>query len=212
MRAPSMRMDLQERVGFEALRSMIDRHRSPPLAFRDYSHFLTMARIARDRGFHTARRRRGASIDKSQVRLFHFSVFKLCLKVTVCMIVLRQKDQSGGIFIKAVYDAWTPLPADASYVRNMRQRGVYERALVVTGRWMNHHTGRFVDQKDVFILEDDVEGNRFWNEVRRSWLRHTHLDQLTAYQLVPGLGYGGAVHADVACADKRLQSASGIIR
>jgi hypothetical protein len=49
-------------------------------------------------------------------------------------------------------DSGTDLATHAAQVRHVKQKGVDERLIGVTGRRMNHEAGRFVDDGQIVVL------------------------------------------------------------
>jgi len=66
---------------------------------------------------------------------------------------------------------------------------------------MNHHTGRLVDDEQVFILIDDIERDRLGHGHRRVCLRNLDLDNVSGRHPIRWLG-GLAVDPDQATLDE----------
>ena len=97
--------------------------------------------------------------DERQVDLSHFPALELVGQVRVGPLVLGDDYQARRVLIETVYDSGPTLAADALDVRGMGEDGIGEGAVFIPRRGMDGHTGGFVDDDEVFVLEHDGEGN-----------------------------------------------------
>ena len=57
----------------------------------------------------------------------------MILQPAVCLLVLGNHDQAGGLLVQPVDDAGAFIPPDAFQVRDMSKGGMDQRAAVMTG-------------------------------------------------------------------------------
>jgi hypothetical protein len=103
----------------------------------------------------------------------------------------------------------------------VEEEGVDEGALVAgvgfaggcgwggAGSGVDHHAGGFVDDGEVLVFVEDLEGDVFGDGVERGGLRGTFdLDGFAAVEFLFGLG-GVAVDADLVGFDEKLDAGAG---
>src|SRR5581483_7331588 len=56
---------------------------------------------------------------------------------------------------------------DTAQIAEMKKKRVDQGAVGVTGRWMHHHAGRLVDDRDVGVLVEDGERKFLRRRFRR---------------------------------------------
>src|SRR5215813_11547670 len=74
---------------------------------------------------------------------------------------LGDDHQPAGVLVEAMHDPWAADPTDTGQARTtMTEQRIDERAVGITGRGMDNHAGRLVDDNEVRILEADIECDR----------------------------------------------------
>ena len=85
-------------------------------------------------------------------------VLELLGQAQVGHVVFRRDDETAGIPVDAVDDAWPQLAVDAGEgVAAGVEQGVDQGAVRVTGGGVYHHAHRFVDHDDILILIDHIQ-------------------------------------------------------
>lgn len=78
----------------------------------------------------------------------------------MCGVVLGDDEEAGGVFVDAVDDAGAGDAADAGKgVAAMGEEGVYQRHVGVAGGGVDGEAGGFVDDEEVVVFVDDIEGD-----------------------------------------------------
>jgi hypothetical protein len=132
----------------------------------------------------------------------------------VCAVVFGDEDETAGQLVEAMDDARAEIAADFGEFIQVEEQGVNESAAIArlvggTGSCVDHHTGGFVDDGEVFIFVEDVEGNVFGSGVKGRGLgRAFYLDGFSAVEFLLGLCQI-AVDADLASLDEELDAGSG---
>ena len=92
---------------------------------------------------------------------------------------LGDHQEAARILVEAVHDPRPHHPADAGKARAaMRNEGIDQGSGLVPRRGMDDQAGRLVDDDEVVVLVDDVEGDRFRPRLGRHRRRHRHDDLL----------------------------------
>ncbi len=126
---------------------------------------------------------------------------------------LGHHKEAGGILVKAVDNARPLHPADAGEaVAAMSEEGVDQRTPVVAGGGMDDKTGGLVDDDDVPVLEDNVEGDVLGGGFGGHGRRHVHPHRLTGLQFGAGILRHGACHGDGPAGDQLLEAGAAHIR
>ena len=113
------------------------------------------------------------------------------------LLRLRDDEESRGVLVEPVDDPRTCDAADAGEIGAVVEKGVHERAGEVSGRGVDDHAGRLVDDKEVVVLEDDGEGNVLWFGNCGDGRRDLDLDFVRLRDFHAGLFGDLAVDGDV---------------
>lgn len=76
-------------------------------------------------------------------------------------IVLRHHQNSAGILVQPMYNAWSQRPPQISQVVTMMEETVYKGGFSVAGSRMNHQTRGFVDPDQMLVFKNYLQGERF---------------------------------------------------
>src|SRR5437870_43558 len=107
-------------------------------------------------------------------------------------------------------DAGPLFAADAAQIADVMEERVDERAARVTGRRMDDHAGRLVDDDEIAILIDDRQRKRFWSRRRVDRLGDVDRDFLSRPDRLVRFG-GAPAHANVALFDEPLNLRAGMV-
>ena len=101
------------------------------------------------------------------------------------LVMLGHNHQPTRSAVQTMHDPRTCDAADARETLNMMQQGIHQRSGGMPRGWMNHHARRLVDDHQVGVFKDDVEGKIFRN--RAVWLRRRYHDRrhISLTDLVP---------------------------
>src|SRR5258708_7666165 len=88
------------------------------------------------------------------------AVFELRRKCSMARIVAGDDDQARRALVEPVHDARTQHASDRGPAAAAAQKGVYQRAGVMTRRRMHDHARGLVDDGEVLVLVQDLEWNR----------------------------------------------------
>jgi len=154
-----------------------DRHPQPVLG------------VAADRPFQDALVGRQPALHDRQVAAGKRAVRQLGRQGAVGDVVAGHEHQARGALVQSVDD---PRPARAAGRRPLAtppQQGVDEGARGVSGRGMDHHPGRLVQDDQVAILVDHVQRDRLRHGLQADGGGKLELDQVAAPERVGGPGW-----------------------
>ncbi len=109
-------------------------------------------------------------------------------------VVFGDEDDAAGLLVEAVDDAGAEVAADAGELVEVVEEGVDEGAVVAgvvggAGAGVDHHAGGLVDDGEVLVFVEDVEGDVLGEGVEGRRVRSAFdLDGLAAVELLFGLG------------------------
>ena len=148
----------------------------------------------------------GSSLGGGEVKLGGLAVGELLQEGLEGAIVLGGHDATAGVLVETVNDAWAFDAADArEFSAAVVEEGVDESAIGIAGGRVHDHADRFVDDEEVVVFVDDVEGQILRDEFGRFGLRQIHADPVTHgdHRLGPG---GLSVEEDVAGLEEGLDA------
>lgn len=131
-----------------------------PSTRRSNRHPLSMHRVTPDFFVDDAAVLPGLPRGQSEIDLFDCSRRELRRERPVRFIVFRDNNAAARFFIETMHDAWPLLATDAGEIWAMMQQRVHERMLALASAWMDDKACRFVDDNQVFILEQNIERDR----------------------------------------------------
>ena len=131
-------------------------------------------RFAGSRPIGASMRRPGCTSPQHErdVLFLDLAIAELACQLRMRRIVLGDNHQSGSAAVEAMHDARPLLAADAAQILDVVQQRVDQRATGVTGRGMDDHSCRLVDDDDICVLEHDLERQRLRLDVGGSRLRN----------------------------------------
>jgi len=100
------------------------------------------------------------SSDKRKINLFDRPLSKLPRQFSMRLIVFRYDEASARLFVETVNDSGPLLAADSREGRAMAEQCVDQGVLPMTRARMNDEPGRFIDDNDIFVFEQNLERNR----------------------------------------------------
>jgi hypothetical protein len=83
---------------------------------------------------------------------------ELCCQAAVRQVVLGDDEQTRGSFVEPVNDSRSLHAANAREVTHVMQESIHERSIWMTRARVDDATGYLVDDKDVAVLVDQVQG------------------------------------------------------
>jgi hypothetical protein len=119
----------------------------------------------------------GTAEHESEIGFFRFPVTELSAEFAVGGIIFGGDENAGGFAIEAVNDAGAIGGASGGELAfTMVKEGGSEGASGTTCTWVNVHAGGFVDDEDVIVLMENVEGEIFGGHIAWSGSRNADGD------------------------------------
>ena len=165
----------------------------------------TVAAGAGDGNIDGARCGARIGVDQRQIASFYIVHGEITAKAPVRIIVLGHDHDAGCVFVEAVDDAWPRHAANTGEaVAAMVEKRVDQGAAPIASGGMHHETGGFVQDNDVLILKQDVEGDVLGLGIGVFDGRRDELEHLPLSHLVRGVGDRGASDGQGAFFDQRF--------
>ena len=170
-----------------------------PAAVRDHRHLLPVPAVPPDGGVHGAGVLPEVPDDDALIGPGQAVVRELGGELLVGEVVLRRDDQARGVPVDAVDDAGPLLPPDAGEgVPAVVEQGVDQGPVGVARGGMHHQALGLVEDDDVLVLVDHVQGDVLGQELRLLDLRQRHRQGLAAPEtVVLRQGFAAAGHLPV---------------
>ena len=168
--------------------------------WRSDAHALSMCRVSPDFFFDYACLFAQLPGDEREINLLDYALGKLSRQFSMRRIIFRDDKTAAGVFVETMHDAGPFFSTDAGQHGAMAEQCVDQSVLAMTGTGMNDEPGRFVDDDEIVVFEENVERNRFRPGVDLFRRRFGDFDLITGSQKLPWPS-SGAVEADEADAD-----------
>ena len=140
-------------------------------------HPLAGHGVAADRPIPRACISTGPAEDESEVGFFRFPVTELSAEFAVGSIIFRGDENAGGFAIETVNDAGTIGGASGGELAfTMVKEGGGEGSGGATCTGVDVHSGSLVDDEDVLVLMEDVEGKILGGHIAWSGSRNADGD------------------------------------
>ena len=148
------------------------------------------------------------SEDKSKVHSINGVILELGGKMLMGAIAFGNYHYSGSILVESMDNA-RPERTSVIWKRlAVVEESIDQRARIIAGCGMNNQTGRFIDNENRFILENDIQRDRFRHRPHRRWRRYLELDAVPGSKSCAGFwDYSVQFHA--LAVDKFFQMRAG---
>ena len=186
MRAPGVEVTAQKGMGSFAFEDGVPSARETTA--RDHGHPLSLPRMASDRAFELARVGLHLAARDGDIRAAERAVAELRRESAVRGVVARDDDEARRPLVEAVDDSRPSGPARSGPAAASTEQRMNEGPGVMPGRRVHDHARRLVDDGEVVILVDDVEGYVLGSCLQHKRLRQLDFDDVTGRDAVGGLG------------------------
>ena len=88
----------------------------------------------------------------------------------------------------------------------MGEKGIDEGAVGGAGAGVDHRSGGLINDDEVFVLKDNIQGNVLRHRGGRRWRRDGHFKGIARFDPVGGVSYGLAIEAHLAIKHKGLDA------
>ena len=125
------------------------------------------------------------AVEEGDVGLGDLAAGEHLAELAVGAVVFGDEDEAAGLLVEAMDDAGAEVAADVGELVEVEEEGVDEGAAVAgvvggAGSGVDHHAGGLVDDGEVLVFVEDVEGDVFgrWRggarageSLRSRWIR-----------------------------------------
>lgn len=142
-------------------------------------------------------------VHQRQVSLLDHARLELPAERLVGHLCLGDHQNARGIAIQAMHDSRTFHAADSRQALTVGQKRVHQGASPSPSPRMDHHSRGLIQDNEVAILAQDVEGNLLWCKLKRRGRRDMELDPFPGTDPVVGF-LGPSTHQHVPLVDQAL--------
>ena len=194
VRATGFQLDPHMGVGTETLKHAVMTHRL--LAAFHYRHALALLAVTTDGRVNLAPggddTDNDALIDPADT-----AALQLGDQLRLRLNGLGDHHQTSGVFVQAMHDPRTRYIDDVRYVV---QQGIEQSAVGMPGSRVHHQAGRLVDDQDVIVFVNDVQGDVLGDPLTLGFLLGSQFQDGTTMHNVTG-AYDASVHSEAAVFD-----------
>lgn len=155
------------------------------------------------------------AVDEGEVAFVDAAVFELVAEFPVGLVLLGEDDAAGGVAVEAMDDAGPgeffadggERAAERAGVLEVPGEGVDERAGEVRACGVDDDVGLLVEDDEVLVLEEDVEGDVLGDGAARGRRRDDDGDDVARVDFLGGFG-AAVVDGDFAGVDEPLELVS----
>ena len=180
--------------------------------FRNDGHLFSVAWIAADGRVDDPVRRRDDVGSERKIDLADRPLLELTLDMETGPFGEGDDHEPGRVSVQSVDDTGAALPSHAGELAKACEERVDGGAGRVTGARVHDHAGRLVDNHQLIILIDDVEGDRFGLQRLGLTSGDRYFDDLPTVETVTGLGDHLPVDGREAVSDQILNPGSRYVR
>src|SRR5579859_4743729 len=106
------------------------------------------------------------AMDQSNVSFLYAAAGEFVRELAVGGIIFRDDEKSAGFLVEPMNDAGTELAANTGELPESMNEGIDQRPAIsvvvrCAGAGVHHHARRFVDDREVVVLVNDVERDIF---------------------------------------------------
>lgn len=177
-------------------------------AGRARRHFDAAFGVAGDREFDPSFCAGEFPLNKREIGLLDRAGLERFGEFGVGEIVFGDHDGSGGVFVEPMDDARAEGVAALRERLAAAEKGVDERAARIPCPGVDGHASRLVNNDEVVVFVEDVEGDRFGFGFERSTRLRPDSDPVASFEFLTGLGRP-AIDQDKAGIDEFLDAGAG---
>jgi hypothetical protein len=172
-------------------------------------HFFSMNGMSSNGSLDLTGVHAGFSPDEGEIRLFHIAGFELVHEMTMGFIGLGNNEATARVLVQPMYDPRTLDASNATQVfAAMMKKPMYKRRILMARSGVHHKSGRFVDDNEMFILQEDFQMHLPGHELGRFRGRKTDCDIVACLYGVAGKQTGSSVDENMSLANQSLQHGS----
>ncbi len=128
----------------------------------------------------------GGAVDDGEIALLDLSKFELFRDFPLGHVVLGDDHDTGGIAVEAMDDSGAELAEPAGELFGIVREGVDQGAVLVAPGGMDDQVGRLIEDDQIVIFVDHVEGDVFGLDLLLLGLGEHELDHVAVAELEAG--------------------------
>ena len=159
MGPPGLGLTANQGITAKPLFDLVKRHgRFAAVGGRPDRHLFTRDGVKADRLLDVVTVALGHAVDQCQVFFLHAAVLELKSELVVNALVLGDDQEARRVAVEAVDDAGPVFAGQRGKPIEMKLEGVDQGAAPVSSGRMGDHSGRLVDDGQILVFVDDLDG------------------------------------------------------
>lgn len=135
-----------------------------------YRVFFPYAWVNTEGSFYAVSRQLRGAVNYCEIGFFNGSLFELSGDFPLCDVVSGSHDNAACVSVESVDDSGSEFTEAAGKGGAVKGESVNESAVSISACGMDNHIRLFVDDDNIMVLVDDVDGYIFCEDVRwRRW-------------------------------------------
>jgi hypothetical protein len=134
---------------------------------RNHRHFLPLLGMPSDGSVDRAGDVGQSPVNQTQVFPSHAPSLDLLLQMLLRPSGFGHHHHPGCVLIQTMDNARTLFVRHRQEIGTVGQQGIDQRTVPMTGRWMHHQPRRFVEDQQLLIFIENVQGNGLGRRVQR---------------------------------------------
>ena len=98
----------------------------------------------------------------SQIFFLNCTIFKLSGQVRMGLIVLRNQNHTGSIFIQSMDDPRSKNSIEIRQGFKMECQSIHQSMISFSNTWMHNHSSGLINSNHIFILVENMQRYIFW--------------------------------------------------
>src|SRR5260370_320500 len=159
MSASGLQFDVEQCESLKPLANAINRKGRTPATYD--RHANAIAGVTSDRLIDLVGLLFNESMHQRNIGFEDFARAKLIGQIFMSAFGLSRYQQTRGAFVQTMHNPWPSRPRGVRQLCEMIGESVCEGPGVSSGGGVNHHARRLIDDDQIVIFKDNVEGNVF---------------------------------------------------
>jgi len=129
----------------------------------------------------------------------------------VCPIIFSHHQHTGCILVESVHNPRPQRTSDTFELRTVIKKSIHQCAAVMPRRRVDHQPGLFINNDNIIVFMQDLDGNWLWFEWDRRWGWYTATDLIPGLYSIPRL-FDHTLNPNCPISDQVGRNRTGTIR
>ena len=151
------------------------------------------------------------AVHNGKISFFGVAMFELMGQTPMGGIGFGHDDDAGGVAVQAMNDTGTEGVIDMGERITVIDKTIDKGAAGIAARRVNDKIRLFVDDQNLIVLVENIEGDRLGRDFGDGRWREDHVNAVAGVELITGFG-GAAINSDGLFLDESLNGGAGEVR